>query len=102
MTWGRIQHPVDPAPLEQLVLRCCVKDDLGGKPLKARVCRSVQEASRAPYFYEALFSFGQTRIPFGDQYEAWKDALNERMQRGEELYYLENPEQSSSVGAAAC
>src|SRR5262249_16917478 len=92
MTWGRIQHPVDPEPLEQLVLRYCVKNDLGGDPLKARMCRTLQEASHAPYFYEALFSFSQTHIPFGDQYESWRSAVDERMQRGEELYYLGNPD----------
>jgi hypothetical protein len=97
MTWGRIQHPVDPAPLEQLVLRYCVNEDLGDEPVEACVCRTLQEASRAPYFYEALFSFGQTRIPFGDQYEAWRSALDERMQRGEELYYLGNPDRFADV-----
>ena len=110
MTWGRIQHAVDPEPLEQLVLRYCVRNDLGGNPLKARMCRTLQEASHAPYFYEALFSFSQTRIPFGDQYKAWRSELNERMQRGEELYYLGNPDRfvhiealnPPTVGAAAC
>jgi hypothetical protein len=92
MTWGRIQHPVDPEPLEQLVLRYCVHNDLGGNPQKAHMCQTLQEASYAPYFYEALFSFCQTRIPLGDQYEAWRSELNERMQRGEELYYLGNPD----------
>jgi hypothetical protein len=97
MTWGRIQHPVDSEPLEQLVLRYCLQHDLGGDPLKARMCRTLLEASHAPYFYEALFSFSQTHIPFGDQYEAWRSALNERMQHGEELYYLGNPDRFADV-----
>ena len=92
MTWGRIQHAVDPEPLEQLVLHYCVRDDLGGHPLKARLCQTLQEASHAPYFYEALFTFSQTHIPYGDQYETWRSELNERMQRSEELYYLGNPD----------
>ena len=96
MTWGRIQHPIDPEPLEQLVLRHCIKSDLGGKPLNARLCRTLQEASHAPYFYEAFFSFNQTQIPSGEQYEAWRRELNERMQRGEELYYLGNPDHFAS------
>ena len=99
MTWGRIQHAVDPEPLEQLVLRYCIRDDLGGNPLKASMCRTLQEASRAPYFYEALFSFSQTHIPSGDQYEAWRSELNECMQRGEELYYLGNPDRFANVEA---
>jgi hypothetical protein len=97
LTWGRIQHPLDPAPLEQLVLRYCVQDDLGGHPLQARICRTLQEASHTPYFYEALFSFCQTPIPQGDQYEVWRRALNERMQQGEELYYLGNPDRFTHV-----
>src|SRR5215469_14031149 len=72
MTWGRIQHPVDPEPLEQLVLRHSLKNDLGGTPLKARLCPTLQQASHAPYFYEALFTFSQTPIPLGDQYETWR------------------------------
>jgi hypothetical protein len=97
MTWGRIQHADDPEPLEQLVLRYCVRNDLGGNPLKARMCRTLQEASHTPYFYEALFSFSQTHIPFGDHYQAWRSELNERMQRGEELYYLGNPDRFANV-----
>ena len=95
MTWGRIQHTSDPAPLEQLVLRHCTQHDLGGTPLTARLCRTLQEASHAPYFYEALFTFSQTLIPSGERYESWRSDLNERMQRGEELYYLGNPEHFS-------
>lgn len=97
MTWGRIQHTVDPEPLEQLVLRYCIQNDLGGNPLKARMCLTLQEASHAPYFYEALFSFSQTHIPFGEHYESWRSALDERMQRGEELYYLGNPDRFACV-----
>lgn len=97
MTWGRIQHTVDPEPLEQLVLRYCVRNDLGGKPLKARMCRTLQEASHAPYFYEALCAFSQTHIPIGEHYKSWRSELNERMQRGEELYYLGNPDRLANV-----
>ncbi|HLG77673.1 MAG TPA: hypothetical protein VKX46_14745 [Ktedonobacteraceae bacterium] len=92
LTWGRIQDKVDAEPLEQLVLRYCVGDDLGGKPVRARVCRSLQEAAHAPYFYEGFFSFCQEHIPFGEQYEAWSKQMNDRMQAGEELYYLGNPD----------
>ena len=93
LTWGRIQHTVDPEPLEQLILKLSVGYDLGGKPVKARVCRSLQEAAHAPYFYEGFFSFCQKeRIPFGDQYEAWKAEISKKMQAGKEIYYLGNPD----------
>jgi hypothetical protein len=92
MTWGRIQHPSELEPLAQLVLRYCVRDNLEESPLKASVCRTLQEASHAPYFYEAFFSFCQKSIPVGDQYEVWRRAMDERMQCGEEIYDLGCPE----------
>jgi len=84
LTWGRIADTVDPEPLEQLVLQHCIGYDLGGKPVKARVCFSLQEAALAPYFYEGFFSFCQENpIPFGDGYEAWRAEMDKRMQKGE-------------------
>ena len=91
MVWGRIQDKVDPEPLEQLIMKYCIGYDLGGKPVKTRLCWSLQEAAHAPYFYEGLLSFSQTHIPFGDQYEAWRNDLHEKMQQGKEFYYLGNP-----------
>ncbi len=92
ITWGRIQHPVDPEPLEQLVLRHSVDWDLGEKPIKARVCWSLQEAAREPYFYECFFSISQQTIPFGEHYVSWKAEMNKKMQGGKEFYYLGNPD----------
>ena len=62
LTWGRIQHPVDPEPLERLMLRLSPAYDLGGKPVKARVCRSLPETAHAPYFYKAFFSSASNRF----------------------------------------
>jgi hypothetical protein len=96
LTWGRIQHPVDPGPLEQLILTFSMGCDLGGKPVRARVCRSLQEAAHAPFFYEGFFSLCQKQpIPFGDQYQAWRAEMNLRMQAGKEIYYLGNPDRFS-------
>ena len=91
MTWGRIQDPVDPEPLEALILRRCSKFALGGEAVSARMCRSLQEAAGAPYFFEALFSFSQQPIPFGPRYEAWRKRMAERMEKGKELYFLGAP-----------
>lgn len=91
LSWGRIQDRVDPEPLEQLVLKYCIGYDLGGKPVKARMCWSVQEASHAPFFYEGFFSMCQEHIPFGEHYATWRKEMNDRMQAGEKLYYLGNP-----------
>ncbi len=80
LTWGHIQQTVDPDPLEQLILKLSVGYDLGGKPVKARVCRSLQDAAHAPYFYEGFFSFCQKEgIPFGGKYEAWKAEISKKM-----------------------
>jgi len=63
------------------------------KRFKARVCRSLQDAAHAPYFYEGFFSFCQKEhIPFGDQYEAWRAEISKKMQAGKEIYYLGNPD----------
>jgi len=52
-TWGRIQDPVSPGPLEQLVFKHCLTYDLGGTPVQACcLCGTLREAVNAPYFYE--------------------------------------------------
>ena len=86
VTWGRIQDPVDPAPLEALVLRVADHFALPGTPVSARVCDTLQEAREAPLFFEALFEFAQRPIPFGDGYEAWRERADRLMQEGKEVY----------------
>lgn len=88
LTWGRIQDNVDPEPLEAVVLRRAGGFDLGGDPIRVRVCDALREAREAPYFYEALFSFAQRPIPYGDGYEAWRAAMSAALEEGRELYYL--------------
>jgi hypothetical protein len=52
MTWGRIQDPVDPAPLAQIVLQNAAHFAPGGTPVDARVCFSlavgVSQGSSSP------------------------------------------------------
>lgn len=88
LTWGRIQDPVDPAPLEQLVFEQSVNRVFGEKLIRARLCRSLQEASQEPFFYECFFSMCQKKIPFGDDYPQWRKEIDDRMRSGKELYYL--------------
>ncbi len=88
LTWGRIQDPVDPEPLEQLILAQSIHFSLGGHPVHARVCGSLQEAAGEPAFYECFFSMCQVRIPFGPKYGQWKVKMNKRMGKGKELWYL--------------
>lgn len=92
LTWGRIQDIVDPVPLEQLIFRFSTNFGLGGKPTKAHICKSIQEASHEPFFYEVFFSMCQKPIPFGEQYTSWRAEMNRRMQLGDEIYFLGNPD----------
>ncbi|SRR5258706_3388440 len=92
LTWGRIQDTVDPEPLEQLILQQSTKFDLGGKPVRATLCMSLQEAAHEPYFYECFFLMCQKPIPFGNQYDVWKTEMGRKMRSGKELYYLGKPD----------
>jgi len=88
MTWGRIQHAVDPRPLAELILRHASMFGLGGQPTAAEVCPTLQAARDAPYFFEALISFGRQTIPDGPDYASWRAGRAEAMARGEEIFYL--------------
>ncbi len=88
VTWGRVQHAVDPTDLEALVLEHCAGFSLGDTAVSAEVCASLQEACREPYFFEALFSFSQRRVPYGDGYEQWQRDTDDEMRRGKQLYFL--------------
>ena len=96
LTWGRIQSSVACEPLEALVLKHAQGFDLGGVPKKARVCDTLQEASRQPYFYEGLFAMSQKGIPIGKGYPAWKKKIDQLMKRGKELYYLGKPKRNAA------
>jgi hypothetical protein len=88
LTWGRVQHPVDGAALEAIVLKHASKFALGGVARKARLCRSLRDAARQPYFHEALFAMARVRTPSGRGSTAWKKNVDRRMRRGLDLYYL--------------
>ena len=89
LTWGRIQHSVDPGAVCELVLAAAAGFVLGGEPVDARLCASLREAadSNAPYFYECFFKFAQEPIPFGEGYEAWRHAKADAMRAGREIAY---------------
>ena len=91
MTWGRIQDPDDAEPLEALALQAAARFSVGGRPVRARVCRSLKEAAAQPYFFEALLTFAQQPIPHGDGYEAWRREKAAAMAEGREFYFLGNP-----------
>jgi hypothetical protein len=88
LTWGRLQHVIDPAPLAAIVLRNAHRYALGGVPVGARVCWSLREARDAPYFYEGLLKMARRPIPFGRGYERWKTRMAAAIEAGNELVYL--------------
>ena len=75
----------------EYILKHAPKFALGGIAKKARLCPTLREAARQPYFYEALFQMSQRKIPGGKGYAAWKRRIDRLMRRGLELYYLGRP-----------
>ncbi len=90
LTWGRIQDPVDPAPVCNLVLRFAWSCSLGGTPASARLCAALREAAdspHAPYFYECFAAMASRRVPLGDDYLTWQAERAAEMQAGREIWY---------------
>lgn len=88
VTWGRIQDAVDPGPLEELTQRIATRFSIGGRPVSARVCANLREAARQPDFYEALLTFAQKPIPYGEGYDEWRRETADKMAEGREFYFL--------------
>jgi hypothetical protein len=95
ITWGRIFDPTDPIKLESLIAKYASK--FGIKNLKnVSVCDSLQAASKARYFYEALLHFSQQKIPFGERsYSVWRAKMKREMQSGRLLFYCGSPNKKS-------
>jgi hypothetical protein len=96
VTWGRIQEPVDPGAVCELVMRHASEAMLGGEPVAAKVCptlRGAAESSAAPYFFDALVKFSRQGIPHGDDYEPWRRERAAAMASGLEIYYCGTPSQ---------
>jgi hypothetical protein len=93
LTWGRIQDPVDSGPLERIVAAYASRStDLRGSVERIEVCRSLQEASNAPYFFECLFEMAQTRKPRrGWRLLLWRRRISRRMAHGNEIWLLGLP-----------
>jgi 1,4-dihydroxy-2-naphthoyl-CoA synthase len=70
------------------MVRVATQFAIGGGPVSARVCTSLQEAAAQPYFFEALLGMAQRSIPHGDDYEAWRQERAMAMKEGREIYFL--------------
>ena len=83
---------MDSAPLERLILNVAARGlALGGTPVAARICATLQEAARQPYFYECFFDICQRPIPFGASYADWVRERATRMAEGKEIWFLGVP-----------
>jgi hypothetical protein len=91
LTWGRIHHPVDPERLEALILAKSPRFSLGGRPVAAHLCETLQEAATQPYFFEYFFAMCQKKIPFGPKYGQWADRTRKLMEDGKEMCFPGSP-----------
>jgi hypothetical protein len=92
VTWGRVQHTVDPTELETLVLDASAK--FVPDALAARACTSLSDARDAPYFYEALIHFASEiakRDIAPTPFDEWAPRTDAEMRAGRHLYYLGRP-----------
>lgn len=98
MTFGRVQHPVDPTDLEAIVLSHASMFGLTGATA-ARACGSLREASEAPYFFEGLIHFAArtAEAQATDDGEAWGERIDREMRAGRHLYYLGSPDELTQV-----
>jgi hypothetical protein len=93
VTWGRTFGSVDGTEIEKIVLTHCKSYALGGIPVKAEVCYSLLDASKAPYFYEALMYFSEKPIPgSGVGYARWKKRIAREQRLGHHLMYCGDPD----------
>jgi hypothetical protein len=94
LTWGRLFDAVDGKELEQVVAKNLHIFSLGGAPTTVQLCDSIQEASREPYFFEALWHLAQEKVPYGSGHKRWVNAKRKQLLQGKELYYLGIPTRS--------
>jgi len=89
IAYGRICDPVEPTALEAVVLNAARSTDLGGTPVVASLCATLQEASGEPFFFEALFDMSRNAVAPGTRgYSRWKKRLAREMHDGREIWFL--------------
>ncbi len=92
LTWARVFDAIDPDPMIAAIRPHLRLVDQRGELAQVRVCLSLQEAASQPYFYEGMWSLGQTKIPFASGYEEWKAEKRMLLSEGRDLCYLGDPD----------
>jgi hypothetical protein len=98
LTWGRLglNDPWE-GDIERAVLAAAAVWALGGKPVDARICDSLQEASHERFFYECLLDMQHEMPPLGRRFDSWANRVCAAVLRGEELYYCGLPRDEDEV-----
>ncbi|MEV6931629.1 hypothetical protein AB0M46_45045 [Dactylosporangium sp. NPDC051485] len=94
LTWGRIQHAVDPEPVCALVLKWAGQFGLGGRPVSAQLCGTLREAAdsgSAPYFFECLLELARRPAADDPGYPQWRASIAAEMEQGRAIYYCGRP-----------
>ena len=92
LTWGDLgPHRPWPGDIERTVLADSLRWDLGGVPVDARKCDSLQEASGERYFFECLTSMQGQMPRTARSFAPWADKMTAAVERGEQLYYCGRP-----------
>lgn len=99
LTWGRIFDPVDTAGIERSIADFALAStDLKDDFQHTEVCRSLQEAAAAPYFFESFFEMAQAKTPeTGWRLAVWKRRIARRMAKGQEIWFLGMPDAAPSA-----
>jgi len=98
LTWGRTFDPVDGSRIAAIVLDHAGTYALGGTPVSAQVCYSLQDAAHTPYFHEALFRLrlpDQLRLSQGDAslLRRWRARIAREQSAGKHLHFCGDPQQ---------
>ena len=87
LTWGRTFDAVSPGPLLSAVRRHLPQFGIHAVR-SVRLCDTFQAASDQPYFYEALITFSQQLVPYGQPYAKWRATRRKQIEAGKDIYYL--------------
>jgi hypothetical protein len=87
LTWGRIFDAVHESEFVDTI-RPHVLRMVRDKTAAVELCDNLQEASQAPYFFEAFFKMCQEGIPYGPGHQDWRMKRQEALRAGKEIYFL--------------
>lgn len=104
LTWGRLgsEEPW-PGDIEKAVMEHARAYELGGEPVSAVVCDSLQEAAGERWFFEELFAMQREMPPAGKRFDTWAAKASAQTLDGRHLHYcgIPKPVQEEPANARA-